>query len=371
MHVLYEYLFVCLIAFLIINTSVSTILPLIDIHLSQTEEYQLEKLAERIFDKILLTPGYPYNWGEDIRINQTLNEDEMLQYLKDFGLAKIGASPYVLDPNKVIRLENGSGIDNLYYIPPKVISKLLGIEGKYGFQLTIIPALNITIEVSGNTLTVGVYSQEKVPLPASEVTVYAIWVESKGGKDVLNNETKTAKTDWDGKCTLSFSANLEGKGNQEGASFIIYVNFYGIKTVYISSLSQTILASISEKYLAIEYLNGTGALHLESDPLLVAFPNIFYGEITNDTKGESTWVINKGSKSYKVYGLSSIDPYTNYIALIVKKGNNNFLVIAPRPSIVYYATGPIAGVHRVKLTKVVVINDLTYFIEFYLWRMAE
>jgi hypothetical protein len=245
------------------------------------------------------------------------------------------------------------------------------LKGKYGFQLTIIPALNITIEVSGNTLTVGVYSQEKVPLPASEVTVYAIWIENKGGKDVLNNETKTAKTDWNGKCTLSFSANLESKGNKEGASFIIYVDFYGIRTVYISSLSQTILASISEKYLAIEYLEGTGALHLESDPLLVAFPNIFYGEIINETKGESTWVINKGSKSYKVYGLSSIDPYTNYIALIVKKGNDKFLVIAPRPSIVYYATGPIAGVHRVKLTKVVTINDLTYFIEFYLWRMAE
>lgn len=371
MHVLYEYLFVCLIAFLIINTSVSTLLPLIDIHLSQTEEYQLEKLAERIFDKILLTPGHPYDWGEDIRINQTLTEDEMLQYLKDFGLAKVGASPYVLDANKVIRLENGSGIDNLYYIPPKVISKLLGIEGKYGFQISIIPALNITTEVSGNTLTVGVYSQEKVPLPASEVMVYAIWVDNKGGKDVLNNETRIAKTDWNGKCTLSFSANLEGKGNQEGASFIIYVNFYGIRTVYISSLSQTILASISEKYLAIEYIGDGGALHLESDPLLVAFPNIFYGEITNDTKGESTWVINKGSKSYKVYGLSSIDPYTNYIALIVRKGNDKFLVIAPRPAIVHYATGPIAGIHRVKLTKVVTINDLTYFMEFYLWRMAE
>ncbi len=112
-------------------------------------------------------------------------------------------------------------------------------------------------------------------------------------------------------------------------------------------------------------------MHLESDPLMVAFPNIFYGEITNDTKGESSWVINKGSKSYKVYELSSLDPYTNYIALIVKKGNNKYIVVAPRPSIVYYSTSPIAGVHRVKLTKIVTINDLTYFVEFILWRMAE
>jgi hypothetical protein len=355
----------------LITTSVSTFLPLIDIHLTQTEEYQLEKLAERIFDKILLTPGYPYDWGTDIRINQTLTEEQILQILKDFGLAKLGEKQYVLDVNKVIRLENNSEFDNLYYIPPKIVSKLLGLGKEYGFRLLIKPAINITTEVNGNELIVGVFSQEKVPLPGSEVQATAIWVDKKGNDNFLFNETVFSTTDWDGKCILRFSKDLENKGKQEGTSFIIFVNFYGIKTVHVSSSSQTILASISNKYLSIEY-SGTEAVHLRSDPIFITFPNIFYGEIINvDEHGESSWVINKGSKSYRIYVLSSIDPNTNYIGFIIKARGTNYLVAVPRPMMIDYSTGPIAGIHRVKLTRVVVINDLTYFMEFIFWRMYE
>ncbi|QOJ79467.1 hypothetical protein IG193_03125 [Infirmifilum lucidum] len=97
-------------------------------------EEQLYTVAQRIMDKILLTPGYPADWGTNI----TVSADDM----QDFGLALNGTrAPYIVDPDKVMRLANLSTLPNPLLLNSSRLADLLGLRGTYGFRLVMKPMI--------------------------------------------------------------------------------------------------------------------------------------------------------------------------------------------------------------------------------------
>ncbi len=122
-----------------------------------------------LLDNILLNPGYPIDWG---RSNCTPTS---------FGLQDPEFTQYRLSPFSLMRLRSFTG-ESVYYpktdsyysnitmgysfllvplteiINYSTASRLLGINGTYGFQLTITPIITVSIEEiqSKNPLILGV-----------------------------------------------------------------------------------------------------------------------------------------------------------------------------------------------------------------------
>jgi len=366
MQATYEYIFAAIMIFVMLSATVTTMVPLLDVNLSQAREYQLELVADRVFNKILRTPGYPADWGTDPTINYSDTSS-----LKDFGLALASArSAYILDPNKVVKIENGSRVDNLYYVSPQVAAQLLGLGSDYGFALSILPVLNVTVtSVVDNNVYVYVTTQENIPAPNANVSALALWWESRK----MFNATSNSTTDWRGECVLEYTVDLESKGErEEGMAMIMLVNYHGIRTVDVVGARQSLIGSVTGRYVTVVYPeNESGSWKIEGDPLLVVYPYVFVGQIVNGSHGQAKWVINKGGKSHQTYELAWVDPYTNFIVLVARKQDVYSLVVVPRPWRIQYQTGPLAGLHRVTLHRLAVINGITHYVRLSIWRMSE
>ncbi|MCD6209064.1 MAG: hypothetical protein J7J67_02620, partial [Thermoproteales archaeon] len=120
MHVILEYLAIGVLIILFITISLNMIEDITG-RLVTVKEEQVYNVAERLMDKILLTPGFPADWGTNIMVS---SDD-----LRDFGLAlNRTRAPYIIDPDKVMRLANLSILPNPLLLNYSRIADLLGIS---------------------------------------------------------------------------------------------------------------------------------------------------------------------------------------------------------------------------------------------------
>ncbi|RLE60213.1 MAG: hypothetical protein DRJ32_03305 [Thermoprotei archaeon] len=111
----------------------------------------LEREANILIDKILLSPGSPPDWGSRIKVyTQGSSLIVKGEKPKIFGLAKVNGSLYEIDPSKIARLK--ALADPTIPIPSSLaldsedILKALGLDPKeYGICFRIIPAVNANI----------------------------------------------------------------------------------------------------------------------------------------------------------------------------------------------------------------------------------
>jgi hypothetical protein len=109
-----------------------------------------------LLDNILLNPGSPNNWGQsDVAIvGFGIQDPDYSQYkLSSFSTMRLASStqsPIYYNGNYYTNVTAGFGgylhaqsSNNLNY---STASKLLGINGTYGFQLTLTPTINVAIE---------------------------------------------------------------------------------------------------------------------------------------------------------------------------------------------------------------------------------
>lgn len=186
-----------------------------------TEVHQEVELseAEDVLDTLLLSPGYPPNWGES-----SDNPDSM-------GLAvQNSIEEYVLDPKKVIRLSEESD----YYISPPTTRRLLGLSKKYHFSLRITPFFNITINNLGDgNYTISITTYKGFPAPNVNVTGYYVTLPFQYN---ATYQTRSAKTGIGGTCTLNFDY-------VPNSTLIVYADQSGIKSI---------TAEESELYLKVK-----------------------------------------------------------------------------------------------------------------------
>ena len=387
MHVTLDYLVAGLLIIIILTFTANSISPFIYINLQHVEEEQLNPLAERLLDKILLTPGEPLDWGNIY----SYDEDD----ITGFGLAymKNGViNPYILDPDKISRIAHP-----VFQLSPERISKLLGLtwDGgnfKYGFRLRITPALNITIipdenkyirvgsDILYTAFNITVKSYDGYPAANSKINAIYLAAKIKEGKVEADYSLARIKTiaDWRGESYLEFTVDQSSfKGyNKAAFLFIVYASYSGVKSLATYNLrTEDILnAAIIGKYLIVEFPSSyepQGARFLRG-VIQIGENVISEAKIENVSRGESGWVINRGNYNYRVYEISGIDPSLSVDVLLVKWIGRHWLSVIRYPPIVDYAAPSIAqGLKIATLHRYCKIGDLTYVTELSVWRMAE
>jgi hypothetical protein len=196
-----------------------------------------------LLDNMLLNPGSPMTWGQSSSIPSSfgLQDPEFMQYqLSPFSFMRLGAGADTLifektSPNTCYSsLHNGFG--NYLIMPQEEtlnyssVSKLLGTNNTYGFQLTLTPLISVSIEEehAKNPLELSInvngagfpltnasisYCLVKVSLPVLDADYP--YFEIKNG---------TVTADEEGFASVSFSDVT----NDESYAFIAYAHLGGL-----------------------------------------------------------------------------------------------------------------------------------------------
>ncbi|MGB9717756.1 MAG: hypothetical protein ACPL4E_04875 [Thermoproteota archaeon] len=396
MHVTIDNMFAFLILLLILVTFMGYIIPTAYLSFTTAREHQLEEVAQAIMDKVLLSTGIPEDWGDVLKVE---NSSQLLS----FGLQKAGGEPYELDMDKVLRMINigGGQLPETIQIDAWTIARLLGLENKYGFSISITPALNLTTRVVGyyslrggvqvpSLVEVTVKTYEGRPAISANVTgVYVFMIiDKEAGRDVcyVDYVFKTGPVRTDGKASLDFTdllsyAETRVKDLQKSFSaLIVYADYYGIRAVNSSMLGETdILNGTTVGDYLILSISGSletpAARHLRNQTALANPPYYVYlSTFRNETNGESGMIINRGSKNYRVYRITStIDEDVAFIMTPVKYMGKYYVATFYRPpSITICQTGMASGnIKTSVLKRMVRIGSFHYVFTVRVWRWAE
>ena len=402
MHALLEYLGVTLsMVMLLIITNYSLVVFMRDvIHI---EEEQLYTVAERIIDKILLTPGYPPDWGS--------NFDEYNATLYDFGLAKYESrTPYELDIDKVIRLMNLTQLPNPLLVNGNEVSTLLGLDESYGFKLEIEPYIKCNIEVLeydkilGKNFPVKIkiklmnYFGAGIPFAKVNVAYIAIGVKpGVGGEEPVEIKIAILKysvTNLTGECIVDLRSEVEkyaresnfGQESKLLSVIIPYVNWHDIRiaNIYAESENATPLVGyVVGNYLILQAnlsLIPQGATLMKNEVLQVmpSCESLLPVEISellpNDTEAPPAYyVINRGAFKYKVFRLDHIEDTTSHIIAIGQwLGGIVPIVVSRLPEVnISYGGEARSPANVVVLTRLAYISGFPYIVRFSLWRLSE
>jgi hypothetical protein len=396
MHVTIDNMFAFFILLLILVTFMGYIIPTAYLSFTTAREHQLEEVAQAIMDKVLLSTGIPEDWGDILKIQDS-------SQLLSFGLQKAGGEPYVLDMDKVLRMINigGGQLPETVQIDAWTVARLLGLENKYGFSIRITPALNLTASVVGyynfkggvqvpSMVEVTVKTYEGRPAVSANLTgVYVFMIIDRDqGQDVcyVDYVFKTSPVRIDGRASLDFTDLLRDaetgvKNIQKSFSaLIVYADYFGIRAVNSSMLGETDIlnGTTVDDYLILSIegsLEIPAARHLRNQTALANPPYYVYlSTFRNETNGESGLVINKGSKNYRVYRITStIDEDVAFMMLPVKYRGKYYVATFYRPpSVTICQTGMASGnIKTSVLKRMVKIGSFHYVFEIRVWRWAE
>ena len=206
------------------------------------EQHQaLSTKASDLLDSLLLTPGVPANWGTSDTAPTCfgLQDPEYPQYkLSTFSLMRLNSSTpqvnYQRTGEDYTNLSAGYGG---YLMAPTSktlsysdVSKLLGVNGTYGFQMTLTPLLSVSATKisSGIPLTFSVRIEGTgFPLANTSITYSLIMVNQDSNQYPSFTMTSgTRVTDGTGGVQVSFPG-VNGESN--AYAFIVYTYLYGLK----------------------------------------------------------------------------------------------------------------------------------------------
>ncbi|MEM0319799.1 MAG: hypothetical protein QXS67_00065 [Candidatus Nezhaarchaeales archaeon] len=345
----YEYIFaaIILIAMLLAATFLTSISP--SLYRSVSEAEQLKMAAQKVVTQLLLSPGEPEDWGEDIGVKAT--------DISSIGLAIstiFTQEAFSLDPDKVQRLNRDLPAD--LYIPPDRFLELLGLGSSgypyYGVRIDFIPALRVAISFDGNEVRVKVTSEQGIPLVGANVTIGVLYV--RDGRIALDE--KLGVTNLDGECTINLSPQIN-------PSFLVaIVSYYGLHMLGFKNISS------HGGYLIGKYLLVKSGLEVYDASALqiIAIPSSEGLRLRNVTYCISSSV---DVADYKAYDMGYVEPNIVAVVALTKSGE---LIAAHKVIPESYSTiagevyTPIAYI----LERSVRIGFSTYTIRLKIWRMT-
>ena len=207
----------------------------------QRHRYLATKCSD-LLDNMLLNPGYPENWG---RSNCTpasfgLQDPEFTQYrLSPFSLMRLVSSsgkPVYYNKTGVYYSNITMGFGDFLLVPftealnYSTVTRLLGINGTYGFQLTVTPIVTVSIsKLQSNPLTLSVNVKGAgFPLSGATVSYCFINVKPTGGEQsfpAFTTDYGNTSTNAEGSAILNFSDVDETK---ESYVLIVYAHHSGL-----------------------------------------------------------------------------------------------------------------------------------------------
>jgi hypothetical protein len=195
--------------------------------------------ASDLLDNMLLSSGIPVNWGQtDANIT-------------GFGLQDPEFTQYKLSPYSLMRLRSSVG-DPVYYevtgqwysnvtiddrnfmlvpynlaLDYSTVTRLLGINNTYGFQLTLTPIVSVSIEETqlANSLKLDIeVSGVGFPLSYATLSYCFLKVGSRGNDPYYAISFDTVTADDSG----SKSITIDDVDEDDSYSFIVYARISGL-----------------------------------------------------------------------------------------------------------------------------------------------
>lgn len=340
MHI-YEYLFAGVIMITMLLASSIMVETFSAPHTQTSEREQLKVTSQKIMNQILFDPGSPPNWGSDPSVS--------IQDLQTFGLAQYNETTrgaYVLDPDKILRLSNDTNTDKT--LRP-ILPNLLNLGNEYGIALEFATPLNVNVTDAGNgEYAISVTSQQD-GLPIYNATIAASLYYVNNGQIV--SQPALNWTNPSGTCTISFN-----NPPVQAKALIVVVDYSNICVVKVVSDKQ---ASIFGDQI---YSNQT--LAGNASQVLI-------------TQGDGTHMILNVTSGLTPpqngwYQLTNPEPST--IATLAM--SNNDVITASREvgsatySSISVDFSQMINPASYSIERTVTINQLTYSITLYVWRMS-
>jgi len=343
------------------------------VNLLYVDQQQFRNVALEVLNSMLLGMGTPSEWGS----SDSFNESDVTQ----FGLALSESSSfYVLDPDKVQRLDVGNPSGSLDY---ETMRTLLGLQD-YGFNIKVIPLFSVTAidksELPSLLFEVNVTFNDGRPIPNAHVEAEIFYVEDQLG--YFTTETENS-TNWLGQCTIEKELTLD-------------------VTDYIVVLETTVadLATITSTYMGGFAQQHTMNASMVGDNIMLSIPegqgwekdssgtrwvknvivvsadriwNVYNG--TSDDKIQ--WSDSKDSWGWSklISGLSYYNPLFIIFTLSVPNPRRLILFVGPytiasgfRVDYFGAASARSPGGEALKLTRSVEISGMSYVFELLIWK---
>ena len=405
MHAALEYLAVGVLLVAVIAAA-SYMLEAPSRTLESVREEQLLTVAERLMDKILLTPGYPPDWGWNIHVTDA--------DLTDFGLAQQGGSPYIVDPDKVMRLANLSTLPNPLLVNASRLAELLGVKGQYGFKLVMKPMITAEVETLGwsngmaSKFGARVLNWRGEGLPNANVTGVYVVALVKGGAgqpevDDLKSFSRSCLTDALGYCAIDYTDDVNsiryGSGQQPATFLILHTKWEGFVSVtgyspvpggapvegYIIG-SFVFLAKdldVSEQPLVRGRVSGAVIVKDEIVQVVPQYSQLLeptHVEWCREQPNDPAWcqevagrVLPSRQGAYLVGRVVYLERLSSHVIVFAKWRGDWTAIVISRIPVVDISYGPRSAkpANAATLTRVTQIYNYPYVVQLTVWRWVE
>jgi hypothetical protein len=309
--------------------------------------------ASDLLDTILLSPGYPLDWGKITGAPTSfgLQDPEFTQYkLSPFSLMRLqslNGTSFTYPITGVTYSNLSMGFGNFLFVPYSeavdysTAARLLGVNNTYGFQLTITPIVTVTVTetvpTAPLTLTVDVKGTG-FPLPNATLSYCFLQVVEKGGQSSpeYTSSFGTTYTDDEGSATLTFV----GVGANTSYALIVYAHLSGLVGIgyheRVTAYQRYVLPLIDSFQDKRVLLVHSYDVHNFGPPESAVFYNATFVLLTEDfTLREMPMENSTGKVGQIVYGHGTEKTYQNLtiptfnpgILVITYQSNNEYGVV--------------------------------------------
>lgn len=238
---LYDYIVSIVVVGIIFVSGVLAVPAIGYLNLHHVDEQQLRNTALNVFDTILLDAGSPPRWGSVYPFDQ--------ETVGKFGLSdESQASLYVLDPNKVQRLD----VLSPGYMTYEKVKELLGLNG-YGFRMMIFRPFNVGWDIAifekespqRVWFSVNVSRNEDGrPIANAQVSVTVMATASnpniKDNPIAVVNNPEEYYTDALGRCNGNITVTLPQGYTLERALAVMEITVAGITTMVVAETDKSL-----------------------------------------------------------------------------------------------------------------------------------
>jgi len=384
-----EYLSSGLVLILIFSTTATSLVWVLDPVYRTVSRREVQSAAESLLTHVLGYSGYPVQWGSDLTVNAST--------LQGLGLAKASKDDTSLnvDMDKITRLADRSAGT---YICTDVVGRLTNLKYHYGFNLKFIPALNISIKPTKTMTThqdnkvfelaynLTVMTHEQIKVANVNLTGYILLsnlINNQSGHFVEYSIIGAKKTcsNWRGEASFDFTDEMLPCINKTLVGEVLMVTgfYYGMRTMSIRQaktcqdmLSSTVIGDNIILSVQPEEIPN-GASHLQRrvvEGTIDCVAESGFVDVTDNVHAEAPWVINYGSKDYRVYKVAYMEPDIYFIGFVVKYLGKYWLVIGlrvPQGDI----GDPIPNAAEVaEVRRLVLIDGFSYYAVLHLWKVS-
>jgi len=359
--------------------------------------------ASDLLDNMMLNPGIPINWGTS-NVTPTgfgLQDPEFTQYrISPFSLMRLQSSvgQPVYYPKTGLYYSNITiGFGNFMLMPYtkainySTVARLLGVNGSYGFQLSVTPLITVTISETQakNPLKIAVtVTGAGFPLSNAVVTYSFLTVSLTGQGSYPSYNTKYGSnyTDVEGSTTFTFP---EITDDTTCYAFIAYAHLSGLVGVgyhqRVSSQKQYIIPFVDDLATRRVIIAHSYDVHYYGPPEAELSYNATFILLTEDftlremPMDNSTTVGKIGKINYgngKPYGNITIPTYNPGILVITyrKSAQEGGVILMPwglssMAFPVVFGGDPFGKEWVATDTRQVVVNGIAYQAKLALWSL--